>query len=589
MARKRVRLGELLREKKLISEEQLAEALAEQRRTGRKLGRVLVDIGAIAEADLHKCLAEYLDIPFVDLAHLSIDPKVVGLLPETHARRYRALVLKEDARGLLVGMADPTDLHAFDELSRILGKPVRLALAKEAALLRTIDLVYRRTDEIVSLAEELDEELQESGVDVDTLSAEEGSPDAPVIKLIQTMFHDAVRVAASDIHIEPEETRLRLRLRVDGILQEQIIDGHRAGQALVTRLKLMCGLDIAEKRKPQDGRFSIRVADKTLDVRVATMPVQGGEAIVLRLLDQATGKLTFDALGMPKDIVARFTTMTERNAGMVLVTGPTGSGKTTTLYAALNHVNSPATKIITAEDPVEYRLERVNQVQVNPKIGLDFAAVLRNALRHDPDIVLVGEMRDRETVEMGLRAALTGHLVFSTLHTTNAVTTISRLLDMGAEGFMIASALHGILAQRLARRICESCTQATELTPQQRVWVARQAGSESIADAEFHEGVGCTYCNMTGYRGRIGIYELLEIDTPLADAIRRADVTLFGQLAQRQVGFVPLVKRALTYATQRVTSVAEVIRVTSGLEERDQVTGLLQDVIASEGRRQAAT
>ena len=588
MKRKRVRLGELLRDKKLISEEQLAEALAEQQRTGRKLGRVLVDIGAIAEADLHHCLADYLDIPFIDLAHLSVDPKVMKVLPETHARRYRALVLKEDARGLLVAMADPTDLFAFDELSRILGKPVRLALAMEAALLRTIDLVYRRTDEIVSLAEELDEELEAAGVDLDTLSAEEGSPDAPVIKLIQTVFHDAVRVAASDIHIEPEEARLRIRLRVDGMLQEQIIDGHRAGQALVTRLKLMCGLDIAEKRKPQDGRFSIRVADKTLDVRVATMPVQSGEAIVLRLLDQATGKMSFDQLGMPDDIATRFVAMTERSAGMVLVTGPTGSGKTTTLYAALNHVNSPTTKIITAEDPVEYRIERINQVQVNPKIGLDFATVLRTALRHDPDIVLVGEMRDRETAEMGLRAALTGHLVFSTLHTTNAVTTVSRLLDMGAEGFMIAAALHGVLAQRLVRRICESCAQPAKLTPQQSAWVARQSPGKQIATAEFHEGVGCTYCNMSGYRGRIGIYELLEIDAPLADAIRRADISLFARLAQRQSGFVPLVQRALECAARRVTSVAEIIRVTSGLEEREQLTGLLDDVITSEGRKQVS-
>ena len=588
MSRKRVRLGELLREKKLISEQQLAEALEEQRRTGRKLGRVLIDIGAVAEADLHRCLAEYLDIPFIDLAHTSLDPKIVGLLPETHARRYRALVLKEDAHGLLVGMADPTDLFAFDELSRMLGKPIRLALAKEAALLRTIDVVYRRTEEIVSLAEELNEELNEGGVDLDTLSADEGSPDAPVIKLIQSMFHDAVRVAASDIHIEPEDNRLRIRLRVDGMLQEQIIDGHRVGQALVTRLKLMCGLDIAEKRKPQDGRFSIRVEDKTLDVRVATMPVYSGEAIVLRLLDQAAGKMRFEDLGMPDDVTARFVEMIDRTAGMVLVTGPTGSGKTTTLYAALNHINSPSRKIITAEDPVEYRLERINQVQVNPKIGLDFATVLRTALRHDPDVVFVGEMRDRETVEMGLRAALTGHLVFSTLHTTNAMTTVSRMLDMGAEGFMIAAALHGVLAQRLMRRICEGCAQPIEPTPQQNAWIARQLGPKQPKGTEFYEGIGCTYCNMTGYRGRIGIYELLEIDAPLADAIRRTDLTLFARLAQTQAGFVPLVQRALAYAGQHVTSVAEVIRVTSGLEEREQSTGLLNDVLSSEDRLQGS-
>src|SRR5262249_33792448 len=253
--KKRVRLGDLLLEKKLISEQQLKDALVEQRVSGRKLGRVLIDIGAVSEGDLHSCLAQYLNIPFVDLAHMSLDPKIVTKLPESHARRHRALVLKEDQRGYLVGMADPTDLHAFDEMSRLLGKPIRLALATEASLLNMIDLVYRRSDELLSLAEELDEELSETDVDIQALAAEEGSPDAPVIKLIQSMFQDAVHVNASDIHIEPDDRCLRIRQRVDGLLQEQVIDGSRAGQALITRLKLMCGLDIAEKRKPQDGRF----------------------------------------------------------------------------------------------------------------------------------------------------------------------------------------------------------------------------------------------------------------------------------------------------------------------------------------------
>jgi MSHA biogenesis protein MshE len=279
--------------------------------------------------------------------------------------------------------------------------------------------------------------------------------------------------------------------------------------------------------------------------------------------------------------------MIERTAGMILVTGPTGSGKTTTLYAALHHINSPTHKIITAEDPVEYRLERINQVQVNPKIGLTFATVLRTALRQDPDIVLVGEMRDRETVEMGLRAAMTGHLVLSTLHTTNAVTTISRLLDMGAEGFLIASALHGVLAQRLMRRICDSCSQAAELTPRQRIWIDSHGGKTIAENTEFHHGIGCTYCNMTGYRGRIGIYELLEIDGPLADAIRQRNPSQVGRLAQNQAGFVPLIQRALAYAIEKVTSVQEVIRITSGLEEKAPAApGLLNDVLDSEGRLQ---
>jgi MSHA biogenesis protein MshE len=579
--RKRVRLGDLLLEKKLISEQQLKEALTEQRASGRKLGRVLVDIGAISEADLNTTLATALNIPYVDLAHMALDAKIVTKLPETHARRHRALVLKEDARGYLVCMADPTDLFASDELARVLGKPIRLALAKEAAVLRTIDLVYRRTGEIVSLAEELHEELGGGDVDLEAMSAEEGSPDAPVIKLIQSMFHDAVRVSASDIHIEPDERCLRIRQRVDGVLQEQIIDGNRVAQALVTRLKLMCGLDIAEKRKPQDGRFSIKVESKSLDVRLATMPIYHGEAIVLRLLDQAAGKKTFAELGMPEDIAARFTPLIERNSGMVLVTGPTGSGKTTTLYAALQHVNSPATKIITAEDPVEYRLERINQVQVNPKIGLTFSTILRTALRQDPDIVFVGEMRDQETVEIGLRAAMTGHLVFSTLHTQSAVSTVSRLLDMGAQGYLIASALDGVLAQRLVRRNCENCAQPAAIDVHQKTWLSRYLSAPQIEKAKFSEGAGCTYCNMTGYRGRVGIYELLEVDGPIADAIRRADLVELERLAARAPGFVPLAERAVSYALDGTTSLAEVMTSMAGLEEPARGGSLLDDVMTS--------
>jgi MSHA biogenesis protein MshE len=581
-ARKRVRLGDLLLEKKLISEQQLKEALKEQRVSGRKLGRVLIDIGAVSEADLHGCLAAALNIPYVDLAHMALDPKIVSKLPETHARRHRALVLKEDARGYLVGMADPTDLFAFDELARLLGKPIRLALAKEAALLRTIDLVYRRTEEIVSLAEELDNELSQADVDLQSLSAEEGSPDAPVIKLIQSMFQDAVHVSASDIHIEPDERCLRIRLRVDGLLQEQVIEGSRVGQALVTRIKLMCGLDIAEKRKPQDGRFSIKVEGRSLDVRVSTMPIYNGEAVVLRLLDHAASEKTFAELGMPADLIERFTALIERGAGMVLVTGPTGSGKTTTLYAALQHVNSPENKIITAEDPVEYRLERINQVQVNPKIGLTFAAILRTALRHDPDIVLVGEMRDPETVEIGLRAAMTGHMVFSTLHTRDAVSAVSRMLDMGTQGYLIAAALDGVLAQRLLRRLCDNCAHPADLGVHHKAWLSRYLSPEQMQSAKFADGMGCTYCNMTGYRGRVGVYELLEIDAGIADAIRRTDLVSLDRLAAALPGFTPLVQRALQFALDGVTSVDEVMRAMSGLGEPEPRSSLLDDVLSSE-------
>jgi MSHA biogenesis protein MshE len=477
-------------------------------------------------------------------------------------------------------MADPTDVLAYDELQRILQKPLRLALVKESDLLRTIDIVYRRTDEIDALAVAVKEELGDGGINIDELSAEEDSDDAPVIKLLQSMFKDAVQVKASDIHIEPDEHVLRIRQRVDGVLQEHLIEGRGVASAMVTRLKLMSGLDISEKRLPQDGRFSMRVNTQNLDVRLSTLPVQHGESVVMRLLDQSANLLSLTKLGMPDIILQRFTRLIERPGGMVLVTGPTGSGKTTTLYSALNHINRPSTKIITIEDPVEYRLSRINQVQVNPKIGLDFSRVLRTALRQDPDIMLVGEMRDKETVDIGLRAAMTGHLVFSTLHTVNAAGTVNRLLDMGAPGYLIAAALQGIVAQRLVRRVCESCQEAVEMTPGQQVWLREQLGAEYPATAEFVRGRGCNYCYLTGYRGRIGIYELLEIDSTLTEKIRRQDLEGFLDAANAKESYVPLGRSAIDYALSGITSLDEAIRVAGGL---DSDAGLLPAIASEDG------
>ncbi|MBS0393468.1 MAG: type II/IV secretion system protein [Proteobacteria bacterium] len=565
--RRRIRLGELLVQQGAITEEQLASALAEQKRTGRKLGRVLGDLGLMSEAALHEFLAKHLQVPFVDLKQVRIDREAIKLLPEPLARRYRALVLQQDARGLLVGMADPSDLHAYDELQAKLRQPLRIALVGEAEFLRTLDAVYRQTDEIATLAEAVREELSEGGVDLESLSAEEGSPDAPVVRLLQTMFHDAVRARASDIHIEPGEDKLRIRLRVDGALQEQLIEGKRVAAALVTRLKLMCGLDIAEKRLPQDGRFSVRVLDGSIDVRLATMPTTHGESVVMRLLNQSTALLTLEQLGMPEATEARFRRLVERTAGMVLVTGPTGSGKTTTLYAALNYLNRADVKIFTVEDPVEYRLDRITQVQVVPKIGLDFSRVLRTALRQDPDIILVGEMRDRETVEIGLRGAMTGHFVFSTLHTINAVATVNRLLDMGAPGYMIAAAVNGVIAQRLVRRVCTDCAHPATPSANELAWLAACRPGLAPERQRFVAGAGCTYCNLTGYRGRVAVYELLEIDRPLADAVRRGDLEGFARAARALDSYVPLAQGAIDLALAGVTSVAEAMAVGSGLEE----------------------
>jgi MSHA biogenesis protein MshE len=564
--RKKIRLGELLIEQKVINEAQLSQALAEQKRTGRKLGRVLTDLGIVEEQQLNDALARHLQIPFVDLRQLTLDQNVVRLLPEALARRFRALVLQQDKNGLTVGMADPTDLFVYDELVARLKQPLRIALVREAELLRTMDIVYRRTEQIASIAMEVREELRSDDIDLMQLAVDESSSDAPVIRLIQNIFQDAVNMRASDVHIEPGEGMLRVRQRIDGVLQEQTIEGRGVSSALVTRLKLMSSLDIAEKRLPQDGRFSLKVRGRSIDVRLATMPTQYGESVVLRLLDQSNNLMTLEQLGMPDAMLARFRALIERPAGMVLVTGPTGSGKTTTLYSALSYLNRSDTKILTAEDPIEYRLDRINQVQINAKIGLDFARVLRTMLRADPDVILVGEMRDRETCEIGLRAAITGHLVFSTLHTLSASATVSRLLDMGVAGYMVATALHGIVAQRLVRQVCPDCAQPAEPDDHQMAWLQAQAGSRA-AKMKFKMGSGCTYCNLSGYRGRAAIYELIELDRSLADCIRRGNTQAFADTARQQTGYVSLTSSAIDLAASGKTTIAEAIATTSGLDD----------------------
>jgi MSHA biogenesis protein MshE len=498
---------------------------------------------------------------------MSLDPAVVRLLPEAHARRFRALVLQADKRGVLLGMADPTDLFAYDELSKRLKQPLRIALVNEGELLRMLDVVYRRTEEIASLVQEVRDDMRESDVDLDQLSADDATADAPVLRLLQSMFNDAVQVGASDVHIEPGDGRLRIRQRIDGVLQEQLLEGSRVAGALVTRLKLMSGLDISEKRLPQDGRFSIKVGDAQLDVRLATMPTQHGESVVMRLLNQNMGSQPLESLGMPPEMQERFRRLIKRTAGMVLVTGPTGSGKTTTLYSALNILNKSDTKIITVEDPVEYRLDRITQVQTKAKIGLDFGRVLRSALRHDPDVIFVGEMRDQETVDIGLRAAITGHLVFSTLHTMNAVATIDRLMDMGAPGYMVAAAVHAVVAQRLVRRVCADCAEPHPADEHELAWLCAHVGEAAGSSMVFRQGAGCSFCNMTGYRGRIAVYELLEIDRSQADAIRRNDRTLFAARAAAREDYKPLAQSAIELAARGMTTVAEAMRSVSGIAD----------------------
>lgn len=564
-AKRKVRVGDLLVEKGLISEAQLMDALAEQKRTGQKIGRVITDLKFASEEQLLQCLADYFHYPYVDLNRYRVESDIVHLLPEASSRRYRCIVLAEQPDGLLIGMSDPTDLMVIDDLQRQLKRPVHPAFISEDTLLSTLDSIYRRQDEIASIAGELEGELSESDFDITELASSGDTNEAPVVRLLQSIFEDAVQVNASDIHIEPEENQLRIRQRVDGDLQEQVMKERRIASALVSRLKIMSGLDISEKRIPQDGRFNIRVKNKSIDVRLSTMPVQFGESVVMRLLDQSGGILDLSATGMPANIRERFEYLVKRPHGMVLVTGPTGSGKTTTLYAALNILNTAESKIITAEDPIEYRLPRINQVQVNPKVGLEFSTVLRAALRQDPDVILVGEMRDHETAEIGLRAAMTGHMVLSTLHTNDAVSTAMRLLDMGVDHYLVASSLRAVMAQRLVKRLCESCTEEYEPTEQERVWLNSIDGE--LSAATFKRGRGCHHCHNTGYNGRIGVYELLEMNDDMVNAMRRNSAEDFAKSALEHPGFRPLAHCALEYARQGVTSLEEVFRVSASLGE----------------------
>lgn len=557
---RKVRLGELLVEHKLISEAQLQAALADQKRTGRKLGRVLVSMGAVQEQELLELLSRQLDLPLIDLKQYRFHSHTARLLPEQYARRFRALVIAEEHTGYLVAMADPTDIFAFDELSRLLRRPLKLALAREHDILDAIDLVYRHTEQITHLAEELSEELG-TDYDLSELVAAELETDAPVARLLQSVFEDAVRAGASDIHIEPEDKQLRIRQRIDGLLHEQVIEGARASSALVTRLKLLSNLDISEKRLPQDGRFSIRIGERLFDVRLATMPVATGESVTMRLLDQTTPLRGLEELGMPAEVLASTRRLLTRPHGIILVSGPTGSGKTTTLYGALDELNTAERKIITVEDPVEYRLARITQAQVNQRIHLDFARILRSALRQDPDIIMIGEVRDEETVEIALRAAITGHLVLSTVHTNNTQATLSRLLDMGAKGYLIAAALQAVLAQRLVRRICERCRGEHLPTPQEGAFLAALRPDAQNDGTVFHAGSGCAYCNNTGYRGRLGVFELLEVTPVLADAIRREASTEFAAAAGTAPGYRPLVQSALDWAVAGITTVEEAIRI----------------------------
>ena len=567
MARpEKIRLGEILVQQNLISAEDLDKSLEEQKRTGRKLGRIIVDRGHVTEKQISEAFARQLDIPFIDLLQFNTKTALINKLPEAQARRFRCCILEDRGNSYLIGMVDPTDLFAYDELSRLLPKDIELAVIQEDSLLLLIDRSYRRTDEISNLALELGQDLGDTAIDFATLGVAGSAEEAPVVKLLQTIFEDAVQVRASDIHIEPQEQKLHIRFRIDGVMHLQTQADLKISPALALRLKLMSGLDISEKRLPQDGRFAVKVKQKNVDVRISSMPTQYGESVVMRLLIQNDSDFSLEKLGMPPDMLVRFRKLIHRPGGMVLVTGPTGSGKTTTLYAALSELNSNANKIITVEDPVEYRLSGINQVQVNDKIDLSFSRVLRSALRQDPDIILVGEMRDQETAQIGLRAAMTGHLVLSTLHTNDAVSTPIRMIDMGVPRYMVAMSVLAVVAQRLVRLVCDHCAEAYTPEAFEQAWLQFELG-DKVAQHKYVRGKGCTVCNGTGYQGRVGVYELLEMDNELIDGASHQDPNHFIKLARQRMAGKTLRKSAVDLVIEKRTTISEAMRISNQFEE----------------------
>ncbi|MFA7523755.1 MAG: GspE/PulE family protein [Acidithiobacillus sp.] len=560
----KIRLGDLLVQNGIITAAQLDMALTQQRGSGRKLGQELIAQHLVTEEDLLNFLARQLHLERIDLSRQALDPQLVSRLPESLARRYRAIPLRDQGERYVVGMADPTDLPALDAISRAMGKPVKLALISETELLRVLPQLYGAVSKSAELRDALGDTVN---TPVSPPLLESSAEDAPVVRLLNAIFTDAARLQASDIHFEPEESGLRVRLRVDGVLREHLRLDSRLTPLIASKLKVMANLDIAERRLPQDGRTHLALEGKAYDVRMATMPVQDGESVVLRLLDQQTALLHFNELGMPGNVEASLQNIMHRPHGLFLVTGPTGSGKSTTLYAALNEINTVERKIFTVEDPVEYRLQGISQVQVHPRIGLDFARVLRTILRQDPDVIMVGEIRDHETAEIAARAALTGHLVLATLHTNDAVGAFPRLQELEVEPFLIGSAVLGVMAQRLVRRICPSCkTEDKEVSPAERAAFAARLGVPPDF-VTFFCGKGCNTCNFTGYRGRQPVFELIRMDPLLRAAILGNSRAALLEAASQQQQFTLLREEAMRLVWEGITTLAEMVRVTSDAEE----------------------
>ncbi len=559
------RLGELLVKEKLITPEQLQKALEEQKRTGGRLGMSLTRLGFISETDLTNFLSRQYGVPSINLSEFEIDPAVVKLIPEDVVQKYQVMPINRAGSTLIVAMSDPSNIFAVDDIKFLTGYNVEVVVASEGAIKAAIDRYYdqgaAQLQEVIQGFDDTDIEIARSEEDVDVSDLEKSSADAPVVKLVNLILTDAIKRRASDIHVEPYEKEFRVRFRIDGVMQEVMKPPMKLKNAIISRLKIMASLDIAERRLPQDGRIKLKMGKgREMDFRVSVLPTLFGEKVCLRLLDKSNLQLDMTKLGFEEKALKDFKEAIHKPFGMVLVTGPTGSGKTTTLYSALSELNKVTENIITAEDPVEFNLAGINQTQMHEDIGLNFAAALRCFLRQDPDIIMVGEIRDFETAEIGVKAALTGHLVLSTLHTNDAPSTVNRLLNMGIEPFLVASAVNLILAQRLARRVCKDCARPVDIPPQ--VLIDIGVPPEEVAEYRPMKGTGCGACGGSGYKGRIALYEVMPMWEPIKEIILNGGSSAEIKREAIRLGMKTLRMSALTKLKEGVTTVEEVLRCT---------------------------
>jgi type IV pilus assembly protein PilB len=554
--RKRL-LGEYLVDQGLVSEDQIQRALEEQKKAGSRLGQTLIDLGFLSEEQMIIALAKQLDLAHIDILSYTLKSDVVNLIPEKIARRYELIALDKMGDSLTIAMADPLNVFAIDEVSQLTRLRIDPVICSRIKLLKIFDKAYNQlTTEAVESAVSTDKYTRHQTEDKE--SAALGG--AEIIDLVNEILQMSVRARATDIHIEPDEEQIRIRCRIDGFLTEIKTYSKEVQLPIISRIKVLSGLDISEKRIPQDGRFKFLFEQREIDLRVSTLPTVLGEKIVLRVLDKAMVVVDMNRLGFLPENLQQLQDLIHRPYGMLLVTGPTSSGKTTTLYSALNTINTIEKNILTVEDPVEYRLKMINQVQINPRAGLTFAAGLRSFLRQDPNVIMIGEIRDLETAEIAIQSALTGHLVLSTIHTNNAPSTITRLIDMKIDAFLVASAVTGILAQRLIRTICSNCKQS--FTPDEEIVKGLNLPISGQAYT-FYKGIGCDVCAGTGYKGRIGIYEMMIINNPIRELILKHASTAELTKEAKKNGMKTLREDGFQKILNGVTTIEEVLRATA--------------------------